>query len=95
MIPYVPLSHPFFERLIGTVRRESLDKTLFWNERDLERKLLDFKNYHNRHRTHDALGGVTPTMGAELTENELIDSTTITGSLTVAGFIKHLWRHSG
>jgi len=46
---------------------------LFWNERDLERKLLDFKNYYNRHRTHDALDGVTPTMRAGLTENKIID----------------------
>ena len=29
-VPYVPLSHPFVERLIGTVRREYLDQTLFW-----------------------------------------------------------------
>lgn len=72
-IPYVPLSHPFIERLIGTVRRECLDRTLFWNERDLERKLLDFKNYYNRYRTHDALDGVTPAMRAELTENKIID----------------------
>jgi putative transposase len=26
----VPLSHPFVERLIGTIRRERLDRTLFW-----------------------------------------------------------------
>ena len=72
-IPYVPLSHPFIERLIGTVRREHLDQTLFWNERDLERKLLDFKDYYNRHRTHDALNGATPVMRAELIENKMID----------------------
>jgi hypothetical protein len=35
-IPYVPLSHPFVERLIGTVRCEFLDQTLFWNASDLE-----------------------------------------------------------
>ncbi len=72
-IPYVPLSHPFIERLIGTVRRECLDNKLFWNERDLERKLLDFENYYNRYRTHDALDGVTPAMRADLTENKIID----------------------
>ena len=72
-IPYVPLSHPFIERLIATVRRECLDKTLFWNERDLERKLVDFKNYYNLHRTHEALNGVTPAIRAGLAENKIID----------------------
>src|SRR5438876_5582987 len=43
-VPYVPSSHPFVERLIGTVRRECLDRTLFWTTADLENKLLDFQN---------------------------------------------------
>ena len=42
-VPYVPLSHPFVERLIGTVRREYLDTVLFWTTADLETKLLDFQ----------------------------------------------------
>ena len=50
-VPYVPLSHPFVERLIGTIRRECLDRTLFWTAADLERKLLDFQRYYNGHRT--------------------------------------------
>jgi hypothetical protein len=29
-VPYAPLSHPFVERLIGTIRRECLDRTVFW-----------------------------------------------------------------
>ena len=37
-VPYVPLSHPFVERLIGTIRREFLDHVLFWNGSDLERR---------------------------------------------------------
>ena len=36
-IPCTPRSHAFVERLIGTVRREYLDRTLFWNQSDLER----------------------------------------------------------
>ena len=59
-VPYVPLSHPFLERLIGTIRRECLDRTLFWTAADLERKLLDFQNYHNGHRTHAGLDGRRP-----------------------------------
>src|SRR5438874_11412420 len=35
-VPYVPLSHPFVERLIGTIRRECLDHLLFWTAADLE-----------------------------------------------------------
>jgi transposase InsO family protein len=59
-VPYVPLSHPFVERLVGTLRRECLDRTLFWTTADLESKLLDFKTYFNHHRTHSARVGRPP-----------------------------------
>jgi putative transposase len=59
-VPLVPLSHPFVERLIGTMRREFLDHMLFWNARDLERKLADFQAYYNAVRSHAALEGHTP-----------------------------------
>ena len=59
-VPEVPVSHPFVERLIGTVRREYLDHILFWNTVDLERKLNEFKDYYNHQRVHASLGGDTP-----------------------------------
>lgn len=59
-IPFTPLSHPFVERLIGTIRREFLDQTLFWNASDLERKLEDFRQYYNSHRVHTAFKDITP-----------------------------------
>ena len=59
-VPYVPLSHPFVERLIGTVRREYLDRILFWTAADLETKLLDFQHYYKGHRTHAGLEGRLP-----------------------------------
>src|SRR6186713_2648689 len=59
-VPHVPLSHPFVERLIGTVRREYLDRTLFWTTADLETKLFDFQHYYNGHRTHAGLDGRLP-----------------------------------
>ena len=59
-VPHVPLSHPFVERLIGTVRREFLDHVLFWNARDLERKLAEFQVYYNAARSHASLEGHTP-----------------------------------
>jgi hypothetical protein len=46
-VPYAPLSHPFVERVIGTFRRECLDRLLFWTAADLERKLVEFQRYYN------------------------------------------------
>jgi len=59
-VPYTPLSHPFVERLIGSIRREYLDHALFWNASDLERKLEAFRQYYNAHRTHTSLDGAAP-----------------------------------
>ena len=59
-VPHVPLSHPFVERLIGTMRRECLDHVLFWNAGDLERKLADFQAYYNAARSHASWEGYTP-----------------------------------
>jgi putative transposase len=59
-IPCTPCSHAFVERLIGTVRREYLDRILFWNQGDLEQKLDRYTAYYNHHRCHTGLAGVTP-----------------------------------
>jgi putative transposase len=59
-VPFVPCSHPFIERLIGTIRREYLDHVLFWNRLDLRRKLGQFASYYNDVRVHSALSGTTP-----------------------------------
>jgi putative transposase len=59
-IPNTPRSHAFVERLIGTIRREFLDRTLFWGQSDLERKLEGYQDYYNQHRCHTGLAGLTP-----------------------------------
>ncbi len=59
-VPYTPRSHPFVERLIGTIRREFLDHTLFWNAVDMEQKLALFRDYYNHARTHASLDANTP-----------------------------------
>jgi transposase InsO family protein len=64
-VPYVPLSHPFVERLIGTLRREYLDRTLFWTTVDLEAKLLEFQHYYNHYRVHTARAGHPPQENSE------------------------------
>jgi putative transposase len=59
-VPYAPLSHPFVERLIGTVRRECLDRTFFWTAADLEMKLRAFQSYYNEYRGHSGREGRPP-----------------------------------
>jgi transposase InsO family protein len=59
-VPHVPMSHPFVERLIGSIRQELLDHTLFWSATDLENKLRDYQAYYNEDRTHSRRDGGTP-----------------------------------
>jgi transposase InsO family protein len=59
-VPCTPISHPFVERLTGSVRRELLDQVFFWNTIDLERKLRGSQAYFNQSRTHLSLDGNAP-----------------------------------
>ena len=82
-VPYVPLSHPFVERLIGTVRREYLDRTLFWTTADLETKLFDFQHYYNGHRAHAGLEGGLPEPGIDRSASPIdFDSFTVAAALS-------------
>ena len=80
-VPYAPVSHPYVERLIGTIRREYLDHTLFWNAIDLARKLDEFRIYYNAVRVHRSLDGVTPAQRAGAP------------SPTPAALDRYVWRH--
>ena len=71
-VPYTPTSHPFIERLIGTVRREHYNLLFFWNKGDLEKKLEQFKQYYNESRAHSALNARTPTEKAEGLSKKII-----------------------
>ena len=64
-VPNVPVSHPFIERLIGTIRREYLDRVFFWNTIDLTPKLNAFRDYYNALRAHRSLDGTTPAQRAD------------------------------
>ena len=87
-----PLSHPFVERLIGTIRRECLDRTLFWTAADLGLKLREFQGYFNGHRTLAALGGLTPEprTGEDSARASVV---CIAGGPTVVGSIRRRSRH--
>jgi transposase InsO family protein len=74
-IPFTPISHPYVERIIGTIRRECLDQTLFWNEIDLQKKLDGFTHYYNNHRVHSSLNGSVPTKFGVKNTSKLVNLT--------------------
>ena len=67
------MSHPFVERLIGSIRGELLDQTLFWTATDLENKLREYQCYYNERRAHSGKSGSTP---VESTDGKFIDINT-------------------
>lgn len=69
-VPHVPMSHPFVERLIGSLRRELLDHTFFWTATDLEKKLRHYQDYYNEHRCHSSRDCKTP---VESGGNKMVD----------------------
>jgi len=58
-IPYgAPNAAAHMERLIGTLRRECLDRMLIWNERHLRCVLNEFIHWYNHGRVHQGLNGI-------------------------------------
>jgi putative transposase len=55
-----PVANAFAERWIGSIRRELLDRTIVWNQRQLERLVVDYIDHYNRHRPHRALDQQPP-----------------------------------
>jgi len=67
-IPYgAPNAAAHIERLIGTLRRECLDRVLIWNDRNLRCVLAEFIRWYNHGRVHQGLKGI-PDPDPELTQ---------------------------
>ena len=50
-----PWQNPFVERLIGSIRRECLDRVIVLNEKHLRMILVDYFEYYHRVRPHRSL----------------------------------------
>lgn len=50
-----PVANTFAERWIGSLRRELLDRTIIWNQRQPERLVTDYIDHYNAHRPHRSL----------------------------------------
>ena len=55
-----PVANAFAERWIGTLRRELLDRTIIWNQHQLERLVTDYIDHYNTHRPHRSLHQQSP-----------------------------------
>jgi putative transposase len=55
-----PVANAFAERWIGTARRELLDRTIIWNQHQLERLIVDYIAHYNTHRSHRSLDQQPP-----------------------------------
>jgi hypothetical protein len=55
-----PWQNGFAERLIGSIRRESLDHIVVFGEAHLRRILRSYARYHNDIKTHRSLDKDTP-----------------------------------
>jgi transposase InsO family protein len=53
-LPRTPRMNAICERVIGTLRRELLDRTLILNERHLALVLREYLIHYNRHRPHQS-----------------------------------------
>jgi transposase InsO family protein len=93
-IPYIPVSHPFVERLIGTNRREFLDHVLIWNAIDLGRKLEEFRNYYNEDRVHHSLNGCTPGERSGQPQPAMPSLTTTLGGTIAAVCARCQWQRN-
>jgi len=58
--PQAPRANAICERIIGTLRRELLDRVLIINERHLRRVLTEYLRHYNEARPHRSLGQLTP-----------------------------------
>ena len=56
-----PVANTFAERWIGSIRRELLDRTIIWNQRQLERLVTDSMSHYNQHCPHRSLDQRPPT----------------------------------
>ena len=58
--PQAPRANAICERMIGTLRREVLDRLLIVNEHHLRQVLAEYLRHYNTARPHRALGQLTP-----------------------------------
>ncbi len=83
-----PVANTFAERWIGTLRRELLDRTIIWNQHQLEGLVTDYIDHYNAHRPHRSLGQRPPLQNqATVSELQAPNASQVTRSTRCDGLI--------
>jgi transposase InsO family protein len=78
--PRSPWQNAYAERLIGSIRRECLDRVVVAGEAHLRRILKSYADYYNRARTHRSLSKDCP-IRRPIQTTGVISSTRLLGGL--------------
>jgi Integrase core domain len=82
--PQAPRANAICERIIGTLRRELLDRLLIVNEQHLRRVLTEYLTHYNTARPHRSLGQLTPAQAASRPPIAFSGPTGLRGAAAVA-----------
>jgi transposase InsO family protein len=85
-LPRTPRMNSICERVIGTLRRELLDRTLILGERHLGLMLREYVVHYNRHRPHQSRRQLPPDIGTQPVR-DIADLRSVRRKPVVAGVI--------
>jgi len=85
-LPRTPRMNAICERVIGTLRRELLDRTLILGERHLDLVLREYLIHYNRHRPHQSRRQQPPDIATQ-PDQGVTDLQSIRRRPVVAGLI--------
>ena len=85
-MPKTPRMNAICERVIGTLRRELLDRVLILGERHLDLVLREHLTHYNRHRPHQSRRQRPPDIETQPTR-DVIDLRSVRRKRVVAGAI--------
>jgi putative transposase len=92
--PQAPRANAICERVVGTLRREVLDRTLIFNARHLSKILSEYAEHYNDHRPHQSRGQRPPAVEATVTRpiTDLADLRSIRRRPVLGGLINQYHR---
>jgi transposase len=92
--PQAPRANAICERVIGTLRREVLDRMLIFNERHLAKVLAEYTTHYNDHRPHQSRGQRPPAIETALPRpiSDMADLRSIRRQPVLGGLINQYHR---